>query len=93
MKITVDYNYSETNNLPKVVNARHIDDYMLDIQFSNGETKKVNFEKFLERSRHPSIKKYLDKDKFNQFKIKNGNINWNNYDLIFPVEDLLHQRI
>jgi hypothetical protein len=93
MKITVNYNCMEGNSLPKVVNAEYINDYILDIQFSNGEIKRVNFGKFLKESLHPSIKKYLDKDKFNQFTIKNGNVNWNNYDLIFPIEDLLYQRI
>jgi len=92
MKISVNYNYLD-NDLPKVVTAKHINNYVLDIQFSNGERKEVNFENFLEKSLHPAIKKYLDKEKFAQFEIKNGNVNWNNYDLIFPVEDLLMQKI
>jgi hypothetical protein len=93
MKITVEYNDLENNDCPKVVNAQYKNNYVLYIQFSNGESRKVDFENFLKKSLHPSIKKYLEKDRFTQFEIKNGNVNWNNYDLIFPIEDLLFQRI
>ncbi|MDR0830860.1 MAG: DUF2442 domain-containing protein [Prevotellaceae bacterium] len=93
MKISVEYDNLQTDTLCKVVNAKHIKNYMLDIQFSNGKKNKVNFRNFLKKSQHPSIRKYLDIDKFNNFEIKNGNVNWNNYDLIFPIEDLLAQKI
>lgn len=65
-----------------------LDNYKLQITF-NDETKTiVDFEPFLKKSQHPAIKKYLDKSNFQQFKIVDGNINWNDYDMIFPVEDL-----
>jgi len=48
----------------------------------------VDFKPFLELSLHPSIKKYLEGKRFKEFKIVDGNLNWNDYDLIFPVEDL-----
>jgi hypothetical protein len=41
----------------------------------------------------PSIRQYLDENKFNQFKIVDGNVNWNDYELIFPVEDLYAGKI
>jgi len=44
-------------------------------------------------SLHPSIKKYLDESKFLQYEIVDGNLNWNNYDLIFPVDDLYQGKI
>jgi hypothetical protein len=50
--------------------------------------KLVDFKLFLESSSHPSIKKYLDETKFQQFIITDGNLNWNDYDLIFPIADL-----
>jgi hypothetical protein len=52
----------------------------------------VDFKSFLETSSHPSIKKYLDETKFKQFIILDGNLNWNDYDLIFPIADL-HQGV
>jgi hypothetical protein len=39
---------------------------------------------------HPSIKKYLNEQIFRQFEIIEGNLNWHDYDLIFPIETL-HQ--
>jgi hypothetical protein len=30
----------------------------------------------------------LDESKFKQFLILDGNLNWNDYDLIFPIADL-----
>ncbi|SHI43277.1 Protein of unknown function [Tangfeifania diversioriginum] len=65
-----------------------LDNYKLQITF-NDETKTiVDFESFLKNSQHPAIKKYLDKTNFRNFEIVDGNINWNDYDMIFPVEDL-----
>ena len=48
---------------------------------------------FLESSLHPSIRKYLDESKFNEYKIVDGNLNWNDYDMIFPIEDLYQGRV
>ena len=94
MKISVEYSDVKNDlSMPNVVNAKYIRDYALYVEFSNGEKKEVNFGDFLKKAIHPSIKKYLDTNIFKQFKIKNGNLNWNNYDLIFPVNDLLLQRI
>jgi len=42
----------------------------------------------LEASLHPSIRKYLDEAKFKDYQIVDGNLNWNDYALIFPIEDL-----
>ena len=48
---------------------------------------------FLSKSFHPSISKYLDENLFRNFEIKDGNLNWNDYDLIFPVYDLYEGNI
>jgi uncharacterized protein YjbK len=72
----------------KIIAAKLIADYKIEITFNDGEKKVVNFEHFLSSSQHPSIRKYLDKNKFMEFEIKNGNLNWNDYDLIFPLSDL-----
>ncbi|MDP4579129.1 MAG: DUF2442 domain-containing protein, partial [Saprospiraceae bacterium] len=58
------------------------------IFFNDGVCKLVDFKLFLENSSHPAIKKYLDEFKFKQFLILDGNLNWNDYDLIFPIADL-----
>lgn len=71
-----------------IVSAEYIEAYELDIAFSNGEKRQVDFSSFLNSSQHPSIKKYLDTNLFQQFQIIDGNLNWNDYDMIFRVWDL-----
>ena len=39
------------------------------------------------------IRKYLKEANFRNFKIRHGNINWNDYELIFPVDDLYKGKI
>ena len=68
-------------------------DYTIRIKFSDGNERLVDFKPFLLKSLHPSIKKYLDEKKFSDFSITDGNLNWNDYDLIFPLSDLYNGRI
>ncbi len=94
MKITVDY--AEQNSLQEQVtidSARYVSDYTIHITFNNGKERVVDFSAFLMKSLHPSIKKYLDKHLFSQFSLVDGNLNWNNYDLIFPIADLYHGQV
>lgn len=88
MKIIQDYNTNKTTDLIEVASANYIGDYAIRIMFSDGHDKLVDFKPFLLKSLHPSISKYLNETLFKQFKITNGNLNWNDYDLIFPIHDL-----
>ncbi|MDB5123079.1 MAG: hypothetical protein JWP94_1208 [Mucilaginibacter sp.] len=88
MKIIQDYNINKTTDLIEVASANYIGDYAIRIMFSDGHDKLVDFKPFLLKSLHPSISKYLNETLFKQFKITNGNLNWNDYDLIFPIHDL-----
>lgn len=87
MRIVEDYreNYSR---LIAIKSADFIGDFKIQITFNDGVDKLVDFKPFLETAVHPSITKYLDPDKFIQFTIIDGNLNWNDYDMIFPVNDL-----
>ena len=92
MKITeeyIDYNI----DFIEIKSVRYIGDYAIRIFFSDGSDKLVDFKPFLESSVHPSIRKYLDETKFKEYQIVDGNINWNDYDLIFPIEDLFIGKI
>ncbi len=87
MKITeenIDYHV----DFIEVKSARYIGDYAIRVFFSDGFTRLVDFKPFLETSLHPSIQKYLDETRFKDYQILDGNLNWNDYDLIFPIEDL-----
>lgn len=90
----VDYKDSGLEfGLLKIDSAKYLSDYVIRIKFSNGMEKLVDFKPFLSKSIHPSIKKYLDEKKFSDFLLTDGNLNWNDYDLIFPIADLYNGRI
>ena len=89
MRIIVDYNDSPSEfNQLKIDSAKYLSDYAIRIKFNDGNERLVDFKPFLSKSLHPSIKKYLDESKFSGFSLIDGNLNWNDYDLIFPISDL-----
>ena len=92
MRITVDYKENAEQTL-KIVTAKYLSDYAVRIHFNDGTEKLVDFKPFLKKSLHPSIKKYLDDKRFSKFEIIDGNLNWNDYDLIFPIWDLYNGQI
>ena len=94
MKIIIDYKDSESGfNQLKIDSAKYLSDYAIRIKFSDGNEKLIDFKPFLSKSLHPSIKKYLDENKFSNFSLTEGNLNWNDYDLIFPISDLYNGQI
>ena len=92
MKISVDYSMNEGQTII-IEKAKFIGDYAIRISFDDDTEKLVDFKPFLTKSLHPSIKKYLNEDFFANFKIVDGNLNWNDYDMIFPIEDLYKGKI
>ena len=71
-----------------IQSAIYIKDYSIKITFTDGIEQLVDFSPFLDKAIHLSIKKYLNKELFMNFQIVNGNLNWSNYDLIFPISQL-----
>ena len=94
MKIKVDYR-DEIDNMDnlEIISAQHLVDYIIRLKFNDGIIRKVDFESFLKNSSNPSIRKYLQKENFLNFKLIDGNLNWNDYDLIFPIIDLYNNKI
>jgi hypothetical protein len=89
MRIIVDYNDSLSGfKQLKIDSAKYLSDYAIRITFNDGNEKLVDFKPFLSKSLHPSIKKYMDESLFSNFKLTDGNLNWNDYDLVFPISDL-----
>ena len=72
----------------EIISAKYVGDYAIHIVFNDGLDKTVHFKHFLIHSQHPSIRSYLDENKFRRFSIIDGNLNWNDYELIFSLEDL-----
>jgi len=92
MRISKEYSEIQTD-LIQVKSAIYIGDFAIRITFNDGVNKLVDFKAFLESSIHPSIRKYLEEAKFEKFDIIDGNLNWNDYDLLFPIYDLYQGRI
>lgn len=87
MKIIVDYKEQNFKQL-KIDKATYLSDFAIRIKFNDGVHKLVDFKPFLSKSIHPSIKKYFNERFFSKFNLVDGNLNWNNYDLVFPINDL-----
>ncbi|MEO6184358.1 MAG: hypothetical protein ABIP71_14875, partial [Verrucomicrobiota bacterium] len=74
--------------MPKVVQidaARCVAPYKLSLRFDDGHQSSVDFGPFLKNSDHPSIRAYLDLKQFKNFIIENGILQWNDFDLVFPM--------
>jgi hypothetical protein len=92
VKITEEYTHNIVDFI-EIKSCRYIGDFAIRISFSDGVNKLVDFRPFLESSLHPSIRKYLDESRFKEYQIIDGNLNWNDYDMIFPIEDLYQGKI
>ena len=65
----------------------------LRIDFNDGKSNVVDFEPFLRASKHPGIRKYLDKRRFKKFHLDQGLLMWGDFDLVFPMADLYDGKI
>ena len=65
----------------------------LRIRFNDRSEKVVDFSAFLNASRNPLIRAYLDPTAFARFAVKDGDLIWDDYDLCFPVADLYEGRV
>ena len=94
MKITV------VNKIPKGAKEMYVSDavclekFKIKIFFTDGSDKTVDFSDFLSKEHlHPSLKKYRVERTFGKFEIMHGNLVWNDYEMIFPVEQLYDGKI
>lgn len=70
-----------------IIKVKYIENYILEVSFGNGVTKKLDFEKYLTTSDSPLDNQYLDKKLFSKVRVDDGNLYWNN-DMDFPVDYL-----
>ena len=74
-------------------NANYKGDYVINLQFSDGIERDIDFSNFLQNAKNPMTKKYLDKELFRNFTIDYGDLIWNDYEMCFPIWDLHEGRI
>lgn len=73
--------------------ANYISGYKIHFKFDDGKENTVDFKPFILSSSHPDIKKYKNKELFENFSLKYGEIQWNDYELAFPIFDLYQGNI
>jgi hypothetical protein len=92
MKIT-DQTLKSPTELLEVTKATYLGDFVIRITFSDGTEKAVDFKSFLHGNRHPIYEKYLHERQFKEFRLVHGNLNWNDFEMIFPIEQLYRGKI
>ncbi len=77
----------------QIVDAIYKGEYLVHMLFTDGHNQTLDFKPFLEQSNHPAIRRFLDLDLFQQFEIREGNIQWKEFDLIFPLADFYQGKL
>ena len=81
------------NKIINIEKADYINNYKIHFEFNDGVETTVDFENFIFSSAHPDIKKYQNQKMFQKFNLDYGEIEWNDYELAFPIYDLYQGKI
>ncbi|MFT7561687.1 MAG: hypothetical protein ACI93R_003616 [Flavobacteriales bacterium] len=73
---------------PAVGSVDHLSGHILEITFSDDFKQVVDFSLFIFSNGHPDYDQYKKVEKFLTYEVVDGNLNWDDYTMIFPVEDL-----
>lgn len=77
----------------KITKAAYLQDYKINLEFSDGKNVIIDFENFLKNAQNPITNEFLDKEKFKNYKLVYGDIIWGDYELCFPIWDLYQGEI
>ncbi|MBL0731378.1 MAG: DUF2442 domain-containing protein [Desulfosarcina sp.] len=77
----------------RIKKAKYLNGYKLKLSFNDGTEQIINFGPFLSSSLNPLIRKYLNQEEFMKYNLDDGDLEWNDYDLCFPVADLYENNI
>ena len=77
----------------EIVQATHQGEYRIELTFSDGVVQMVDFEPFLRAAKNPMARKYLDFKAFQSFSLDNGDLQWNDFELCFQLENLYNNSI
>ena len=72
----------------EITQARYLQDYKIEFEFNDETQTMIDFEPFLKKAKNPMLKKYLDLNQFKNFTLRDGDIDWNDYELCFPIADI-----
>ena len=81
------------NKYISIKEVQYLQGYTLKLIFNDGKEAEIDFESFIKASHHPDIIKYKDMAKFKQFHLSYGDLEWNDFELSFPIYDLYQGKI
>lgn len=71
-----------------ISSVKYKGNYCLELTFSDSHVQTVDFSTFLASNHHPDYEKYKDERTFLSYDLVDGNLNWDDYTMIFPINDL-----
>lgn len=72
----------------EIIEAKYLKEYEILLIFNDNKSLIIDFKQLLNNSPYKNEQKYLDKDRFRQFKIEMGDLIWNDYDMCFQAKNL-----
>lgn len=80
------------DKIVNIIKADYLGEYTIRLEFDDGVVQIIDFKNFICTSKNPAIAKYRDLMLFKSFSICDGDLEWNDYDLCFPIIDLYENR-
>ena len=77
----------------KVISTKHHANHQLEIHFNDGHISIVDFAPFIFSVNHPDYEIYKQPAHFLNYKIVDGNLQWGDYTMIFPIMDLYNNTL
>lgn len=82
----------QPNQFVAIEQAQYDGEYKIRLVFNDEKIQVIDFHNFIVSSYNPNILKYKDLELFQQFSITDGDLEWNDYDLCFPIADLYENK-
>jgi len=76
-----------------IKSVQHKKLHILVIEFSDGHIEYVDFAPFIFSNKHPDYVQYHEESNFLTYQIVDGNLNWDDYTMIFPINDLRNNKL
>lgn len=80
------------NQVVTVQKVEYVEGYKLRLTFNDDRIQLIDFADFILHSTNPHIHKYRELALFKAFRITDGDLEWNDYDLCFPIADLYENK-
>ncbi len=76
-----------------ITQANYKGDYKIEFSFSDDTQRTIDFKDFIMNAKNPMTKKYQNEELFKNYSITYGDIEWNDFELCFPVWNLYQGKI